>query len=546
MAITVNENEQFAGTEFTPFNDTDQPRVEAAITNFVSATQGYDTTVYDRFRQGVSMRTGRHVYSTTQPKIWSGNLKHAIKVVTIGQARDFTEFENDPKFEELPEFNPVWYIQDPDYPFPIIFNNGPQQEEEAIVEPFTIPFRKTDVEGPFYPRTPKASLEDGNNFDNLDGGTTRVLQFIEYDPPREPRFFLDEGQEYYGRPFPTGSLLNTRFDPIALYTFNGDITDKSGNGNDLFLSAMDSGTSTLTFDESPYPGVQAVYFDGNTAFTASVTSSMHLTGAVTTQAVLFHRPQANGGTVAGGGRTILTVGAGQNVPDSNRLFSMNISPNNINDSVGFFIEFNSGSNYIAGSEQAESRPNVWEHHALTRDDAGNTKYYVNGALVFSASHPGVPTIGPSPTSFLTVGTIPVGTFPSFVYCLSGAISSLKVIGRELTAAEILSEADLALPYESGLWNRILQESIVVEGYTAFNQRDVDPFDDTRDESIVEQISTTDTTFITRLKELDFDLSEDIRGTFDRKSATAGGDVYGPDAARYGTDSIAYRGLIRGS
>lgn len=291
MASTINENEDFAGGQFTPFQDSDTPRVQKAVQNFLSATQGYDTTVFDMYRQGVSIRTSKHLYSTTQPKLWAGNLNHAIRVVTLGQARDFTEFEDDPKFEELPEFNPVWYIQDQEYPFPIVFNDGPQEEEEAIIEPFTIPFRKPNTFGNFDPRQPKAVLEDGNGFDNLDGGTTRVEQFIEYSIPSTPRFFLDEGVEYFGP--------------------------------------------------------------------------------------------------------------------------------------------------------------------------------VNNA-------------------------------------------------------------------------------IVIEGFVAHIQRDIDPFDDTKDERIVEQITTNNAAFISRLKELDFDLSEDIRGTFSKKSAPAGGDVYGPEAARYGTDSIAYRGLTRGS
>jgi len=292
MASTINENEDFAGGQFVPFQDTDAPRVQKAIQNHANTTQGYNTAIYDQYRQGVSIRTSRHLFSTTQPKLWAGNLKHAVRVETIGQARDFTEFEDDPKFEELPKFSPVWYIQDENYPFPIVFNNGPQQEEEAIIEPFTIPFRKANPFGNFVPRTPKASLEDGNNFENYDGGTTRVEQFIEYNQPRTPRFFLDEGVEYFGENVAT--------------------------------------------------------------------------------------------------------------------------------------------------------------------------------------------------------------------------------------------------------------AIVIDGYVAFIQRDADPFDDTKDEQIVEQINTTDATFISRLKELNFDLSEDIRGTFSKKSATAGGDVYGPDSARYGTDSVAYRGLIRGS
>lgn len=292
MVGTTTENDNLPIGEFTPYNDTDGPRVQEAVKTFEIGTQGYDTSQIDRFRQGVSMRTNEHVYETMQPKIWAGNLKHVTRVVTIGQARSFTEFFDTKLFEEKPEFNPVWYIEDPDYPFPIIFNDGPQEEEEAIIEPFTIPMRKKSIEGPFYPRTPKASLEDGNGFDDLRGGTNRVEQFIDYAQPLDPRFFLDEGQEYFG-------------------------------------------------------GVN------------------------------------------------------------------------------------------------------------------------NG-------------------------------------------------------------------------------SIIIEGFTPVIIRNLDPFNDTKDESIVDRLETNDADFISAVKALDVDLSEDIRETFTRKSATAGGDVYGPDNAIYGTDSIAFRGTTRGA
>lgn len=292
MAATVTENDNLPIGQFTPFNDTDKPRIQQAI-QIIDAVQGYDTTQIDRFRQGVNVRLPQHLYKTTQPKIWSGRFDHQTKVITFGQARSFVEYDDSTIFREKPEFNPVWFIEDREnYPYPIIFNDGPQQEEEASIEPFTIPMRKNNNEGPFYPRSIKASLEDGNGFDDLFGGTTRVEQFIDYSPPLDPRFFLDEGQEYWG-----GSVAN---------------------------------------------------------------------------------------------------------------------------------------------------------------------------------------------------------------------------------------------------------SIIVEGFTPIIIRNLDPFDDTRDERIAERLQTTDQEFISAVKALDFDLSEDIRGTFARKSATAGGEVYGPDAAIYGTDSIAFRGLIRGA
>src|SRR5690606_30726142 len=142
MAATVTENDNLPIGQFTPFNDTDKPRIQQAI-QIIDAVQGYDTTQIDRFRQGVNVRLPQHLYKTTQPKIWSGRFDHQTKVITFGQARSFVEYDDSTIFREKPEFNPVWFIEDREnYPYPIIFNDGPQQEEEASIEPFTIPMRK--------------------------------------------------------------------------------------------------------------------------------------------------------------------------------------------------------------------------------------------------------------------------------------------------------------------------------------------------------------------------------------------------------------------
>jgi hypothetical protein len=227
---TIDENQKFAGTEFTPFNETDGGIGIERIGTFVSTGtlprgtgsvaagnqhlyKGYDTSTIDGLRQGVSLRTQRHVYGSVQPKIWSGNLQHFILVRTLGQARSFTEFDNSPLFVDIlptfdtgsigvgktpAHFNPVQYLTDPLYPFPIIFNNGPQQEEEAIIEPLTIAYRRASNEGNTLRRTVKGSLEDGNNFDSDKGATNRIEQFVSFTPPSEPRFFLDEGAVYFG------------------------------------------------------------------------------------------------------------------------------------------------------------------------------------------------------------------------------------------------------------------------------------------------------------------------------------------------------------
>lgn len=279
--------------EFTPFNDTDQPRIQQMIIGFETAKQGMNTIQIDPYRQGVSIRTPRHLYIGMQPKMGSGHPCHFTRVNTIGQSRDFTQFEESPLFEELPRFNPVWYLTDPTYPYPIVFNQGPQQVEESVVEPFTIPFRMPGDVQKYYVRGVHANIGSGNPDVELGGGNDIIEQCIEYNPPLTIDPFLDEGQAYFGD-------------------------------------------------------------------------------------------------------------------------------------------------------------------------------------------------GP------------------------------------------------------------IQDDIVLEGYVPYVQRNIDPFNDTKDESIVARLNTSDAAFINAVKQLDFDLSEDIRGSFSKKSATAGSVVYGDTCGRYGTDSIAYLDTFRGS
>ena len=92
--------------------------------------------------------------------------------------------------------------------------------------------------------------------------------------------------------------------------------------------------------------------------------------------------------------------------------------------------------------------------------------------------------------------------------------------------------------------------IVVEGYVDFTSTIIEPFNDLDDEKVVDQLGLADTSqnalFISVLKKLDINLDEDVRQTYTQKSATAGYTIYGPNQARYGTDSVAYVGWSRGS
>lgn len=197
---SFNEYEGLTGFEFFPFDDGGEDNLSVLVAINSQSGSGYNTAPFDRFRQGVELTTARQLYESNQPKLWSGNLNHYTRTTTFGQARSWTEYENSKVHDDqVIPFDPLLYIEDPEhYPMPIYFNDGPQQEEECIIEPLTIPFRKSPQEGALPAHRPKGNLEDGNAFDSPQGATNRVLQFVEYAEPLTPRFFLDAGQEYIG------------------------------------------------------------------------------------------------------------------------------------------------------------------------------------------------------------------------------------------------------------------------------------------------------------------------------------------------------------
>lgn len=183
---------------FTPFDDTQQRVREPELTK-----AGYDTSVWDAYRQGVEITTDRLRFISTQPKLWAGRTDGVIELVTYGQSLssiDGNATGLESKFKDLPIFNPVAFITQGDsYPYPLIFNEGATQQEEAILEPLTIPFRRPTNEGPYYAHSVRASMEDGNDFDSfITKGSSRIQQFIDIQAPLAIRPFLDQGGDLIG------------------------------------------------------------------------------------------------------------------------------------------------------------------------------------------------------------------------------------------------------------------------------------------------------------------------------------------------------------
>lgn len=193
-------------------------RSNLLITSFSSL--GINTLAINPYRQGVEIKTFGHLFSSTQPKIWtgettvSGTVSHNLNDRTLGQIQSFVDFYDNKVARDVGKFNPVEYIANvpDDYPFPSIFNDGPQQQQEAAMEIFTIPMRKDSNEGPYYARAVRGNLDEGNNLDGivaptngLGTGNSQFANFYEFTAPVSPKYYLDSACELLGQTY-TGSI----------------------------------------------------------------------------------------------------------------------------------------------------------------------------------------------------------------------------------------------------------------------------------------------------------------------------------------------------
>ena len=194
--------------EYFPYNDVDPVNSIADAISIYTTTGsgGMNTSAIDGLRQGVEIRTNKHLFKSNQPKMWSGNFKHDTRITTFGQFRSWSEYQNDISYyDNVIPFDPVLYLKSQKngmdtYPYPIYFNNGPQQGEEAVIEALTKPFRllQSMAEGAYPIHRPKGNLEDGNPDTNLPQGNSRVVQFIPYVSQLIADPFLESGQKYIG------------------------------------------------------------------------------------------------------------------------------------------------------------------------------------------------------------------------------------------------------------------------------------------------------------------------------------------------------------
>lgn len=183
------------GSLLVPFDDIIALPTKAVMT----VSPHTDTREVDNFRQGVELKTVKHVYGSTQPKMMGGEpslfgvVSHEQNVNSPGQATSFTDFYADHEFVDLSLFKVDDYMAlGADYDLPLWLNGGPQYQEEAILEPLTITFRLNSIEGVDPTRTVKGSIEETD----LEGNI--IEQFIDTEWPTVTRPWLDFGETQFG------------------------------------------------------------------------------------------------------------------------------------------------------------------------------------------------------------------------------------------------------------------------------------------------------------------------------------------------------------
>ncbi len=231
---------------FQPFSDVFETKLVGNVLDQISG--GIDTSEIDSYRQGIEITRINYFFKGTQPKIWGGNIKHNGTVShekdfqIYGQTIDYTKFFGESNFvDNLRDFNSVNYVsENTTYPFPIILNDGPQQAEEASIEPFTIPFRKQGNE-PVYAIARKIKgFIDGGQDNPYTNGTYLATQFFDMSQESNARKFYDFGDQLFGDTM-TGSVKIPGFIPntrTLSAPFN-DETDRKIKMKNITLQSTD-------------------------------------------------------------------------------------------------------------------------------------------------------------------------------------------------------------------------------------------------------------------------------------------------------------------
>lgn len=250
------------------------PRIRQVILNSVN-TSSISTTDIDAYRQGVELTQQKHFDAGTV-KIHAGTPGHIMLKNQFGMNRNFRQ---EPTFEELDYFDPVYYItaQHELSPllfsvitFPIITGNNDQLENyvfDGVIEPF--PIREIasffTIEVPFQARSIKGGLMSGN--EDTTRATEQILTVDAYEPTHEQVNYLDL-VDMIGNTIPLNGFFRHDKSPLSPFSdtryprnaelsttysneMNGALSVMSGSTDNYINFKQKSSTSGWTFSNTP-------------------------------------------------------------------------------------------------------------------------------------------------------------------------------------------------------------------------------------------------------------------------------------------------------
>ena len=208
--------------------------------------------------------------------------------------------------------------------------------------------------------------------------------------------------------------------PLALYQFNGDGVDSSGNARDL------TPTGTIEY----YSGHVGMAFrqNGTDKFTRT-DAAFAITGELSVMA-LVHLD-----TVASAVYAVATYDGVAVTQAENKLWALQLEADGTYLFPRYQHQHGVGTPDVvtSSSEGKHVTPGEWVWVGFTRDSAGTgIKLFINGELATSETLADPPDGGGS--SFLNVGSDGAGD-GDFL----GVVQSLKIVGAELTEAEMKAE-----------------------------------------------------------------------------------------------------------
>jgi hypothetical protein len=192
-----------------PFKDRpgvniDYVRVQAVVSG------GMETSAFNRFRQGVSVRDfcdfGQklipYMSSKGVPDRASARFDHEIDILNFGQPKLFEDLGPEPSakflpFDDIADLNnPVAYINDPGtmmYPVVLVSPNWIDPGEmDGIIEPLAVRHKMSNARaaGPFVDHDIRATLMP-NVGSEIVSRSTQILSFIEFEPRSKNSPYFD-------------------------------------------------------------------------------------------------------------------------------------------------------------------------------------------------------------------------------------------------------------------------------------------------------------------------------------------------------------------